>query len=186
MAEIVLNNPEYFRSGESWPYAQVGNALSGSKAVPSVVRYSFKAPAAGARAVSLSFSKWYLETGAKVPLRFYIGTDPDSHIDADGSFPYTGELSVPESGPTIDGIGQILLLPGKDYYLWVFPSDGNFGIYSWENAQAAFISSGASGGGRIGADKKLHLCAIGQPDGSKKLYLPCVYDAAAGKWKLQS
>jgi hypothetical protein len=186
VAEIVLNNPEYFRSGESWPYAQVGNALSGSKAVPSVVRYSFTAPPTGARSVSVSFTKWYLETGNRVPLRFFIGTDPEDHIDADGSYPYTGELTVPASGPSIDGSGDILLLPGKAYYLWVFPSDGNFGIYSWENAEAAVTASGSAGGARIGADKKLHLCAIGQPDGSKKLYLPCVYDAAAGKWKLQS
>lgn len=185
MAEILLTGAAYFRSGAAWSEEQVGNAWAGGP-VPSVLRYTFQAPSVGARSVSLSFTKWYLETGSKIPLRFFIGTDPESHIDADSTFPYTGDLTVQSDGTTMTGSGEIRLLPGRTYYLWLFPAEGSYGIYSWENAAAVFTSSGASGGARIGADKKLHLCAIGQEDGSKRLYLPCVYDAAAGQWKLQS
>lgn len=186
MAEITLAGAEYFRSGAEWYYEHAGNAWSGDTPVPSVLRYSFSAPSVGARTVTLSVTGWYLETGNYIPLRFYIGTSDSSHIDADSTFEYIGELDIQSDSVTMAGGGEIMLLPGKTYYLWIFPADGNYGIYSWENAVAALVTSGAAGGARIGADKKRYLCAIGQPGGGKKLYLPCVYDAAAGNWKLQS
>ncbi len=186
MAEVVLSGAKYYRSGSEWYYAHVGNAMSGGTPVPSVVRYSFVAPPIGARSVSVSFTKWYLGTGNRLALRFFIGVDPTDHIDADQTYPFTGDVAIQSDGVTMSGNGEVLLTPGKTYYLWVFPAETSFGIWEWENAIATLVTSGAAGGARIGADKKRYLCAIGQSDGSKRMYLPAVYDAAAGKWKLQA
>lgn len=186
MAEIILTDLTPYRSGEEWYYKHVGNAMEDSMPVPSVVRYSFTAPSVGARKVTLSITGSYLETGNPISLRFHISTSATSHIDADSTFEYTGNLDIQSDGVTMAGGGEFMLLPNKTYYLWIFPNDARFGLYGLGNAAAVLVTSGVAGGVRIGADKKLHLCAIGQKDGSKKLYLPCIYNAAAGKWKLQS
>lgn len=179
MSAITLLEPKYFRSGQEWDYEQVGNAYSAGKPVPSVLRYKFVAPKLGANYIKLKFSKWYLETGNNVALRFFVGTDPESHIDADGTFPYSGDLPLDDSGTYMLGESKMLLTPGKTYYLWVFPAESTFGVYSWENVEYNLESSGISGVARIGSDAKKYLSTVGG-----KLYIPVICDGSS--WKIQT
>lgn len=188
MAEITLSGAVHYRYGQEYSVRLVGCGLESGSPFSLVARYTFTAPRTGARHLALSFTGWYVEVGSKIPLRFFIGTDPEGYEQADTSYPYSGELTIQSDGTTMAGTADILLLPGKTYYLWLFPGSGELGYYGWleERIVGLLDASGAAGGARIGEDKKLYLAAIGQPDGSKKLYLPCVYDTSSGKWKLQS
>lgn len=141
MATITLSDVKYFRSGAVYLLAQIGNAWSGG-AIPTTARYSFIAPSAGATSVSFSMTGWYLSAGSLIALRFFIGTDPNSHIDADSTYEYTGDLTIDS---TISGSADILLLPGQTYYLWVFPANQDYGLYSCEAAVASIETSGAAG-----------------------------------------
>lgn len=144
MATITLSDVKYFRSGAEHKYAQIGNAWSGG-AIPTTARYSFVAPSVGATSVSFSMTSWYLYAGSFIDLRFFIGTDPNSHIDADSTYEYTGDLTIDSTNYIISGSADILLLPGQTYYLWVFPAEAKYGIYSCEKAVAILETSGAAG-----------------------------------------
>jgi hypothetical protein len=179
MSAIELLEPKYFRSGQEWDYEQVGNAYSAGKPVPSVIRYKFIAPKYGVNSIKIEFSKWYLETGSNISLRFFIGADSKSHIYADETFPYSGNLNLDDSGVYMIGTTKKLLAPGKTYYLWVFPAETTFGVYSWENVEYSLESFGAFGSGRIGIDAKQYLPTVGG-----KLYIPVICNGSI--WKIQT
>lgn len=135
MATITLTDAVHYRDSLEFAYDMVGNGWESSLngPLPTVARYAFSVPGVGASAVSLAFTKWYLETGQKIALRFYIGTDPESHINANPTYEYSGELSIQSDGVTIAGSAEVMLLPGRTYYLWIFPAENTYGLYGWLN-----------------------------------------------------
>jgi len=173
MATITLSDVKYYRSGEEWYYDQIGNAWENSAAVPSTARYSFTAPDVGASSVSFSLTGWYLSTGNYNALRFFIGTSATSHMDADSTYEYTGNLTVDSTNKVISGSANVLLLPGKTYYLWVFPSEAKYGIYGCDNATATITTSGAGGLVYIDNGSALEGYMVYIDNGSKwDMYIP--------------
>lgn len=173
MATITLSDVTYYRSGATHPYEQIGNALSGGSPVPTVARYSFNAPHAGAQSVSLSITKWYISHGNPIALRFFVGTDASSHIDADSTYEYTGDLTVDSTNKIISGSADILLLPGRTYYLWIFPAEPSYGIYDCENAEAIVETHGSGGLVRIDNGTTLEGYSVYIEDGSEwAMYMP--------------
>lgn len=131
MAAITLSSPAFFRNGLSGASKVVGVESK----VNRVARYSFVSPATGANSVSLSFTGMWFGSGTQPrDFRFYIGTDPNSHINAGPASPYTGLVTVDGTYAGFAGTADILLLPDTTYYLFVFPNTHTFGWYSWEGS----------------------------------------------------
>ena len=136
---LELNNPLFYvdgKSGSGNVSAIVGNDWNSeySRVKNRTVRYTFTAPPEGARGVLLTFRTSGKHDGKHIPIRFFIGEDPDSHAAADGTYEYTGELTLGEDYLTFTGAADMLLIPGKTYYLWVFPGSKDYGHYTWERA----------------------------------------------------
>jgi hypothetical protein len=109
----------------------VGHDTSGN----AVIRYHFRTPAAGANSLSWKQTRAtaaYGTPGGK--LRFYVGDDPNSHINAGPEADYHGEDTPTGSGYlTVGGsISGLTLLPDKDYYLFIFPGFSSYCLYGWD------------------------------------------------------
>lgn len=182
MATIQLTDVLFYRNGVSGVTRIVGNE-TGTKAGRRVARYTFTAPASGASEESLTFHIGGVSDGAAIPVRFYIGTDPDSHANAGTESPYTGELTISGDWMKFTGKANALLLPGKTYYLWVFPATDTFGYYAWgrQNYTSTMELSGAAAALNVvknGSWKKIMLCAT--KNGKWFLIAPVV--VKNGKW----
>lgn len=129
MATIQLTEALFYKDGTSGVSAVVGYETGERR----VVRYTFTAPNVGAQKVSLTLHTAGLQSGSHNPLRFHIGTEPDSHANAGNDYEMTGELILQTDGVAFKGSADILLLPGATYYLWVFPAQDSFGWYSWQD-----------------------------------------------------
>ena len=142
MANIVLSSPSFFSAGASGASAVVGYESGRNR----VARYSFTAPSTGATSVSLDFSSmWYGAGTQPKTLRFYIGTDANSHVNAGAGSTYTGVLNINTNGYTgYLGSANINLMPNGTYYLFVFPDSTTFGWYNWAG-NAAMTTGGAYG-----------------------------------------
>lgn len=163
MATISLstNDRVYYKNGKSDASAVVGYESSSRR----VCRIKFTAPSTGATAVMITWHTAGRGNGSHIPIRFYIGTDPDSHTNAGYDYAYTGSLTIGEDWLTFTGSANILLLPNQVYYLWIFPGEDTFGWYTAYRANytSTLVTSGAamsgiSGpGGTLGAEHKLTL-----------------------------
>ncbi len=161
MAQIYLGRPVFYRRGESGMSAVVGIENHMAR----IARYEITAPSIGASSVSIRFVGWSDAGGTRPSyLRYYIGTDPSSHTDANANSPYTCRLS--RSGSAFVGSADIVLLPSTRYYVWVFPDD--FSTYGWmywsigaqdgkmeTSGAAASVLSGSNG--TLGSSHTLHL-----------------------------
>lgn len=132
MANIILTNPKFFKGGESGASYVVGF----DSGVNRVVRYSFEPPSIGANRIELSFLRNWTG-GGTLPntLRFFIGTDPNSHINAGVGFEYTGELSRKQETYEYYGSADIVILPNRTYYVFVFPTTQSYGWVQWSNSE---------------------------------------------------
>lgn len=137
---IELTNPEYFIDGRSGASAIVGNDWnqSAGRVAIRTARYTIVAPPEGAQGFALTFRTSGKHDGSHIPIRFYLGEDPDSHAAADNTYAYTGELQLEDDWLTFTAGAEQLLIPGKTYYLWLFPGSKTYGHYTWE--RAGFIS----------------------------------------------
>ena len=129
-----------------------------------VARYAINS-ATGATGISLLLNIGGVGDGAEIPLRFYISTDPQSHVDADASAEFPGDLTLDETGKIFTGEAKIFLLPGVTYYLWVFPNgtaDENYGWYSWYNTDNNLHTVTLIGGAGV--------VYIGNADGTVDMY----------------
>lgn len=156
MATIFLNESLFYRNGVSGASRIVGND-TGSKAGRRVCRYSFTAPETGASSEELAFHIAGVSDGTAISVRFYIGTDPDSHTNAGLESAYTGELTLSGDWLMFTGQAEVLLLPGQTYYLWVFPGSDTFGYYAWgrTNYVSTITTSGAATTGVFGENGTL-------------------------------
>lgn len=162
MATIELTNPSYYQGGTEVSGGAVGNEKPNGNLVRRVARYTFTSPLEGAQNVSSTFYIGGLDEGLHIPLRFYIGTSSDSHINAGSNSEYIGELieSTFEGWVTFTGNANIILIPNQTYYLWVFPASDTFGLYYWNNN---YYTSHMETSGYVGV--------VQIDDG---LYLPCI------------
>lgn len=114
-----------------------------------VFRVSFTVPKEGANHLSFKFGRHGLGGGsASAPIRFYVGTSDDSHRNAGASYEYTGTVKMErQSDGTYISSGEadILLLPNKVYYLWIFPGSTTYGWFYWYRGVSEAYSSGAAG-----------------------------------------
>lgn len=109
----------------------VGHDINGN----AVIRYHFRTPPEGASVLSWkqTMATVIYGNGGK-PLRFYVGDDPNSHINAGPEAAYYGEDTPTGSGYlTVGGsISGLVLLPDKDYYLFIFPGFSDGCLYGWD------------------------------------------------------
>lgn len=139
MAVITLSSPSFFRNGVGGVSKVVGVESTYNR----VARYSFTAPQTGAGALTLSFRDMYFGSGTQPDsFRFYIGTDPDSHINAGADGECTGIVQARDD-TSFSGSAQVLLLPDTTYYLFVFPNASRFGWYYWEGTAALEVTGGS-------------------------------------------
>lgn len=170
---------EYYIGGESGASRVVGNDYRDGAVVNRVVRYTITPPAIGASKVSLFFNVGGLSDGTAVGLRYYIGKDPNSHINAWGDSEYTGELVRSADGYSFTAELSFLLIPGITYYLFVFPAEKAYGYYSWYRyGNNVGLSIGLSGGagivyvGNIDGSVDMYQIYVGNSDGGADLRLP--------------
>ena len=146
-----------------------------------LVRYTFTSPGEGALKALMTF---YCDGDRKgsydVPLRFYIGTDPASHVNAGPDSEYHGVLtkSTGKEGAIFTGELDILLLPNTTYYLWIFPGVNTtdyYGYYSWYPPDSDLVNTLtlSGGAGLVLINRVAHQAYI--DDGSQlHLYLAFV------------
>lgn len=111
---------------------------------------------AGASHISFSFGYHSKKgnTGA-APIRFYIGTDPNSHKNAGQEAEYHGEVTFTYQssgqypGYIASGEVDIVLLPNTTYYLWIFPGSTNSVWYEWYITLQDIYGDGGAGVIRI-------------------------------------
>lgn len=115
-----------------------------------VARYSFKTDANGGSHVSWELPRSsFSGNGTVPPLRWYIGTSSNSHINAGVSTTtYHGSVTVSDNGgfDAFSGSADVVLMPNTTYYLWIFPATVTPGYY-WlaESDKATLETSGAAG-----------------------------------------
>ena len=143
MATIKLTNATYYRNGVSGATSVVGYESSYNR----VVRYNLTPPTTGANRISVKFTDVAKGNGT-VPttLRFYIGTDPNSHANAGAGSAYTGTLTSTYSMGlyTFSGSADVIINPNTTYYVWVFPSTTTFGWLEWPGDNGTAETSGGS------------------------------------------
>ena len=142
MAAIKLSAPIFFQNG----IGGVSSIIGVESTYNRVARFSFVAPSTGASGVDLSITGLVFGGGVRPEtFRFYIGTDPNSHINAGSGTVYTGILNINKStGVDFTGSASILLLPGVTYYLFIFPNTSNYGWFSMELASTTLNGTGGS------------------------------------------
>lgn len=168
MATINLTNVLFYKGGTSGVSEVVGNDWESNAVVSRVARYTFTAPDEGAQGVSLTLHSSGIGGGSHIPIRFYIGTDPDSHTNAGPDSEYTGELTIGDDWLTFTGEAEIMLLPGVTYYLWLFPGNDTFGWYSWQRQgyTSAMESTGAAGIVYVHDGTAWQMCLVYYFDGT--------------------
>ena len=138
MATLTLANPYYYRTTNDGKTSGGVTAVLGKESASNVStygwrvgRYEFTSPADGANHISFRLHYGYIGEGSAVGLRFYIGTDAESHKTGNPSSEYTGNVSFAKDGDvyTFTGEADIVLLPNTKYYLWLFPRANTWGWY---------------------------------------------------------
>lgn len=136
------------------------------------VRYTIAASATGAGASHLSIKKGTvgLLSGAAIGLRFFITTDPTFYEKLPAEYATTGQnLTGKNEGGyyTFTGEEDVLLLPGNEYYLYIFPGVGTYGQYLWNYPGSVILTpSGAAGVIRVKeGDKELVLLPMVKESG---------------------
>lgn len=148
MANITLSSPEFYAAGTSGVSSVIGYGDSQNR----VVRYAFTTPSDGGSKFSFSFTNVSVYNGfnnvtPEESLRFYIGSNVSSHVNAGASSEYSGAAVVTAigSGYTVSGEVEIKLDPDATYYLWLFPSTTYWGLFNWTSAVASAEVIGAQG-----------------------------------------
>ena len=157
MAVINLPEADFFINGRSGASRVVGNDWENDEVAQRVARYTLPIPAQGAQEIKCTFHTTGKSDGEHIPIRYYIGTDPESHKAANGSYVYTGELILADDWLTFTCDAKMLLLPGKTYYLWLFPGSDTYGHYYWhrEGYTNTMETIGAAGLGKVKCGGKI-------------------------------
>lgn len=135
-------NVTFYKNGNSGASRVVGYESQANR----VARYSFVTPAEGGSHVDIVYYSNGLAGGSKIPVRFFIGTDPNSHANAGAGSEYTGELTLGSDGETFTWSGDIMLLPNTTYYIWFFPGKAAYGYYSWYGSGTSTLTTSGGAG----------------------------------------
>lgn len=173
MAAIDLSNVLFYKGSSSGTSAVVGNDWENDAVIRRVARYTIQAPAEGASQVSLAFTANAFGDGSYIKLRFYIGTDPGSHVNAGADAAYTGEFTMDATYLKFTADAAVRLLPNVTYYLWIVPAVDTYGWYHWPNG----INSEMNADGSAGA---VQICI----NGEMTTAIPRIY--SGGEWKYPS
>ena len=125
MATIFLSKPLFYKNGESGFSSVIGFEGKTRR----VVRYAIESPFMGANKIDITLYTGGKGAGSHIPLRFFIGTDPESHANAGSEYEYTGELIMGSDNRTFTGSADYILIPSTTYYLWIFPAEDTLGWY---------------------------------------------------------
>lgn len=154
-----------------------------------VIRYKFTAPAEGANTLSFTKKNVSVYNDSISPstenLRFYITDSESSHINAGEGSVYHGTVTVADG--TVTGyIEDLILLPGKTYYLYIFPGFSSHGLYAFNYPNEITLTlGGASGLAWIYiAESFVVILLFIYIQGEWKLAIPYVHDGQM--WKLCS
>ena len=153
----TLSNPIYFKGGDDAGDSRLVGIVA---RLNRVVRYTLTLDA-GECATHLSidmdsgnYTQWgdYTSEGWKdvndeTSLYFYIGTDPDEFVNAgyDQVSRATGKVTMVYRGGygieenlswNMTLSGDVLLVPGVTYYLWVYPGYTSYGYFTWYDTGA--------------------------------------------------
>lgn len=142
MATLVTTEKKTYRGGVLDGTQVVGYISSKN----CVVRFTFTTDSGGGQ-VSWYLDNNYFAGGTTPGLRWYIGTDPSSHVNAGASTTeYHGDVVVEsKSGAyTFSGSAHVSLQPNTTYYLWIFPSVSVYGYYNLTEAQKARVTPSGS------------------------------------------
>lgn len=143
MATITLSSPLFYKAGVS--SSTTSGVVGYEDNTRRVARYTFTAPSTGATGISLTIPTTGKGAGSHIPIKYYIGTDPNSHANAGAESAATGKLEIGSDWLTFTGTASILLIPGATYYLWIFPGNDTFGWYWWHSSKTATLTtSGAA------------------------------------------
>lgn len=169
-----------------------GDSTSGAQQIVGInagrnqdVRFTFTTDSNGASAVYWALPNNSMGSGTAPALRWYIGIDPNSHINAGSSTTvYNGNVSVSNDGYgnlTFTGYADMVLAPNTTYYLWIFPGTTTYGFY-WltANQQATVTTSGSAGVVYIdnGSSWDAYQCYIDNGS-SWDLYIPYIDDGSS-------
>jgi hypothetical protein len=99
-----------------------------------IARHSFISPSTGANKININF--WSndfgdYEHGEWINLRYYIGTSPTSHINANINSSYTGTFTFDKTHLKFTAELDYIFSPNTTYYIWVFPAETTYGWYYW-------------------------------------------------------
>lgn len=142
MATIQLTEWTYYKNGKSGVSRVYGYEDDSRR----VARCTFRSPSTGASGISLALHTGGVGAGDIIPIRYFIGTDPDSHANAGYDAEYTGTLTLSSDYVKFTASADLLLAPDQTYYLWVFPGEDKFGWF-WAtrlNYTHTLITSGAA------------------------------------------
>lgn len=148
----TLSNPVYFKGGADAGTSRLVGVESGMNRV---CRYTFVLDAAECATHleidmdSANYTQWgnyssnaWQNVNGATSLYFYIGTDPDEfkNAGADQVSSATGKVTMVYRGGSganqnlswdMALSGDVMLVPGVTYYLWVYPGYRNYGYFTW-------------------------------------------------------
>lgn len=172
----------FYKAGDTVSSRVVGYESKSNR----VARYQITAPAEGASHVDIVFYSDGKSGGSNTPIRFYIGTDPDSHANAGADSAYTGAMTLGSDGKTFTGSADVLLLPNETYYLWFFPGQALYGYYAWHgDGTSTLETSGGAGLVQIdtsGAGFEPYQVYIDTDGTGYELYMPYIDNGSS--WEL--
>lgn len=165
-------NVTFYKNGNAGASRVVGYESQANR----VARYSFVTPAEGGSHVDIVYYSNGLGGGSKIPVRFFIGTDPNSHANAGAGSSHTGELTLGSDGETFTWSGDLLLLPNTTYYIWFFPGSTAYGYYSWYGSGTSTLTtSGGAGLAKVKQSGELVSYQFyAKKGGAVNIYLPYV------------
>jgi hypothetical protein len=131
LQRVAFSECTFFKNGNAGASTIVGIEGTAHR----VVRYKFHTPVEGASKISwlmLEVENYYVAENEK--LRFFVGSDPNSHVNAGEDAIYHGTAIATKVGSTYTISGEasgIILLPDTDYYLFIFPGYTSSGYWGW-------------------------------------------------------
>ncbi len=142
MTNLDLSNVTFYQNGLAVTGKVVGNNWVNDAVAHRVARYTITPPTEGVMGLKLYFQASYLAGGSyakKINLRYYIGTSDSSHANGGPDSEYTGEFTFDTTSLIFTAETDMMLFPGKTYYLWLFPATNDYGWYPWETEPGATV-----------------------------------------------
>lgn len=132
-----------------------------------VMRYMFETDANGASHINVELTNLYFYGGSiKQDICWYIGTDADSHKNANASAgsESMGTLTFDSSYKVAEIDANVTLLPNTTYYLWIFPSVSTYSCYDLSVSAADNTLTMTGGAGlvyiKVGSEVKKYQAFV--------------------------